>query len=198
MKIIKKNFYKQFYPLTIMLFLALVLNCNTAYDDSDLGVRIPEAGKYFAVIGTNPNQGLYEELNGQATFILNSDSALFEIKLNTILSSADTANVNDTTTVTFKIQATEIPTVGEYSVSNIEQINQVDEIGFSGLYFSTSVGLREQYFTESGTLTITNSGNTVIGTFKARIYHKIYIQASGYTRSYSTMEGSFNAVEIIE
>lgn len=175
-------------------YLLLVLIFFTACSVSDSETESDELnlGDFKGVVGESPNSGLYEELEGLAQFLLESSDSTFHFIFQSY--NADTTS----TEVIFSTKSTVIPDEGEYRLNNIDEKEEVIPDGFSGFYSSPTVGLSEQYFTESGTLTITRSEsvNGIEGFFEAVIFYKAQVDSNEYVRQYSKISGSFNAASM--
>lgn len=147
-------------------------------------------GTFIGKVGDSPNSGLYEELEGPANFnYVDSDSTFNIILISNLISDSLTTAIN------FRLKTLTEPIVGTYTINEIDELNQVTETGFSGYYFSPTVGLSEQYYSESGTLTITSKDEfgRIFGTFDVVIYYKAITDSINYTKSYSSMSGEFIA-----
>ena len=177
---------KKYLFLVIIFFTACsVSNSETESEDLKLG-------EFNGLVGASTNTGLYEELEGLAQFSLESSDSTFHF----ILYSYNTDTTS--TEVIFSIKSLDVPGTGEYSFNNIEDTTQVYATGFSGFYLSPTAGLGEQYYTESGTLTITRSEsvNGIDGVFEAVIFYKAQVNSSEYVRQYSKISGKFNAASM--
>lgn len=177
---------KKHLILVLIFFTACsVSNSETEPDELNLG-------DFKGVVGESLNSGLYEELEGSAQFSLESSDSTFHFILYSY-------NVDTTSTeLIFSTKSIVMPDVGEYRFNNIDEQEEVFSDGFSGFYLSPTVGLNEQYFTESGTLTITRSEsvNGIEGFFEAVIFYKAQVDSNEYVRQYSKISGAFNAASM--
>ncbi|MBO6522896.1 MAG: hypothetical protein JJ971_03650 [Balneolaceae bacterium] len=175
------------------LFLILILCSACSVSNSETESEELNLGDFKALVGESPNSGLYEELEGLAQFLLKSSDSTFNFILHSSLSS-DTA----ATEVTLSMKSVNLPAEGAYSFNDIDAREEVFSDGFSGFYLSPTVGLGKQYYTESGTLTITRSEsvNGIEGTFEAIIFYYAQVDSNEFVRQYSKMSGEFNAASM--
>ncbi len=175
----------------LLFLLALILACSTPNDNGEPGgLAGLELGGFRGLVGDDPNTGLYEQLSGLAQFELEPADTIFSF-----IFSSPVFGDTTVTEVALQTKSLELPEIGTYSFNNIEDTTEVYANGFSGFYLSPSVGLGEQYFSESGTLTITSSEsvNGIAGYFEAVIFYNAQTGEDEYTRQYSTISGEFNA-----
>lgn len=174
--------YKYFLAVTLLVFL---VGCKSTPSELDEGLNL---GLFEGVVGTSPNSGLYEELNGTASFSMKSANIL-EIELLTEAPSS-----TEQTKVYFRIETEFMPENGIYPFGNVDTKTAVSSTSFSGYYLSPTVGLGDQYYSESGTLEITSSSEDELkGEFNVKIFSKQPIGPSEYARKYSTLKGEFYA-----
>lgn len=173
--------------LSLFLLTGVISCSSTSNDPEEEELQLAE---FEGVVGTSPNTGLYEQLGGLAQFeLVDSDTTFSFVFLSNVVS--DTA----TTKIVFSMKSSEIPSEGVYNFNNIDTTSQIFSSGFSGFYLSPTIGFNEQYYTESGKLTIISSESAkgIKGSFKAVIFSKAITGPDSYTRQYSKLEGEFFA-----
>ncbi len=147
-------------------------------------------GTFKGKVGDTPNNGLYEELEGQATFNYDNSDSTFNFRMESDLVS-DVA----TTKIFFRMKSLDVLEIGSYNINNIESLSEINDSGFSGFYYSPTVGLSKQYYSESGSLTISSkdSYGRLKGFFEAVIFYKAITDTVSYTKSYTKISGEFFA-----
>lgn len=171
----------------ILWILILCLACTPATKDSESEELT--AGTFIGQVGTSPNSGLYEELNGLAHYRFQGDT--LEIRLLSTLLSPE-----DSTWVIFKTIRSDVPGGGTYLFDDIDTTTAVTNTSFSGFYSSEALTPNEIYYSESGSLEVPSTNETqFLGSFDLRIFSKQYTGPDAYIRSYSSLKGAFYAVE---
>ena len=173
----------------ILFILLLCVSCSTTDNDSESDEL--SIGEFKGLVGESVNSGLYEELTGIAQFELDVSDTTFNFIFYSNLVSDTSA-----TKILLRTKSLDMPTAGTYTFSDIEDTSEVYPDRFSGFYLSPIVGLNRQFFSESGTLTISSSNgvNGIKGTFEAKIFAKAQTSPDGFTRQYSTIKAEFFAV----
>lgn len=179
----------RFKLLAIILFAILIgTGCDSTTNEPE--EEVLNLAEFKGLVGTSPNSGLYEELEGSAQYEIESSDTTFSFILYSSLISDSSV-----TEIILSTKSLEVPSAGTYDFNDIDGTSQIFSSGFSGFYLSPNVGLNKQYYTESGILTIElpESGIGIKGSFEAVIFSKASTGSGTYTRQYSQIEGEFFA-----
>jgi hypothetical protein len=178
--------------LQILMFFTiagLFLACTNSpsNNDNSSGSLLP--GYFTGTAGAEQSSQHYEEFNGSARYSISDEDTTFSIVLTSTISPGDT------TQILLQTKSFELPDEASFTLRNINSADQIYFGGFSLFYHSALTNKNEVYFSESGTLNVSEITTIGIkGTLEGTVFQKAYTGKNEYVRIYSSLNLDFYAI----